>query len=803
MKFRPVSRICLALVVSATLSATALGGAESPVQPLEPVYFQQAKIEGFWKAQFKRLTEKWIPHCIRQMEEGGRGQELLNLVHTAKALKGEPHGKFTGAPWSDAYVYNTVESICLALAIDSAGDPELAKAQAFLRKKLEEWIPIILAAQMEDGYIHSFHIVNQRPRYTRNGDHEFYVQGYFLEMGVAHYLVTGGKDRRLFDAARKCADHLCATFGPAPKRVWVHGHPGMEIALCRFARLVNQVEGAGKGDKYSDLAKFLYDTRHTDERHRSAYQQSHLPVIDQAEAVGHAVRACYFYAGMADIALLKNDAAFRTAVDRIWDSAVNRKMYITGGVGSTHQGEAFGSDYDLPNESAYCESCAGCGLSFWADRMNRLHQHARAVDIQERVLYNNILGAIELSGENFFYQNPLGSDKKRYPWHGCPCCVGNIPRALLAIKDSMYALNPARDTLVVNHYVAGAGRIANVAGTSLDIEQRTQYPWQGEVRFILTPRQPARFTLKVRIPDRGDSALYQPSPSLEGQYTIRVNGEAQSVAPVNGYISLERTWKAGDQVDLALPMDIQRMRADARVKAVAGRVALQRGPLVYGLEDADHGDQSRAVVLKPDTVLRAVWMPDLLEGVVAIASEDQRLLAIPNFVRLNRGGWSQVWIPEKPELAEPYLEPTLASTATVTTSFQTDEGRFSLRAIHDRKEPKASDEKGTPLFHWWPHQGTREWVQYEFKKPAKINAVEVYWYDDRAWGNCRVPESWRVLYREGGEWKPVQGASAAGVEIDKYNRVTFMPMTTDALRLEVQLQPNFGAGILEWKVEQP
>jgi len=773
----------------------------APGRPLEPVFFSEIKIHGFWRDQFKRLTETWIPHCVKQMEPGGEGQELLNLVHAAEILQGKPAGEFTGRPWSDAYVYNTIESICLALAVDPQGDQQLAGAQAALRAKLEEWIPIVLAAQMDDGYIHSFHTVNKLDRYTDINRHEFYVQGYFLEAGVAHCRATGGKDRRLYDAARKCADHLCDTFGPPPKRNWVYGHAGMGCALCRLARLVNEVEGPGRGDKYFQLAKFLFDHRHTEEQHRNAYRQSHLPVPEQADAVGHAVRATYFYTGIADLGMLTGDKAYLRAVDKIWTSAAHRRMYVTGGVGSTHQGEAFGEDYQLPSQSAYCESCAGCGLSFWSDRMHRIHRAGQYVDVQERVLYNNILGAIELSGKNFFYQNPLASGARRYSWHNCPCCVGNIPRALIAVKDLMYSLNAEKDTLFVNHFVASDGVIPDVAGTSLRVEQQTDYPWQGGVAVVLHPAETETFTLKIRIPDRGESLLYTPRPELKDQFKIKLNGEPLDVEAADGYVDIRRQWRAGDRIDLELPLDVQRIYADHRVEDCRGHVALARGPLVYNIEDADHGGQCRAVSLAPDVPLKAVWKPDLLGGVMAVVGPDGGILAVPNCVRLNRGGWSQVWIAELPELAEPLRRPTIASTAAVTTSFQTYEGRFSTDAIHDQREPEQSDERGTPLFHWWPHLGTREWVQYDFEKPQRVGSVEVYWYDDRAWGACRQPESWQVLYRDAGQWKPVQDALQYGVERDRFNRTTFEPVTTDALRLDVQLQEGCSAGILEWRVE--
>lgn len=799
MKSLRTPLIALILGILAHTSVAQEGEATAP-QPLEPVYFQQVRLDGFWRDQAQRLTQTWLPHCVRQMEPGGRGQELLNLINTAPALRGEPAAAFTGLPWSDAYVYNTIEAICLALAIDPADDQQWSDAQQHLRAKLDEWIPIVLAAQSPDGYIHSYHVLNKRPRYTNTGAHEFYVQGYLLEAGVAHYRITGGKDRRLFDAAVKCADHLVNTFGPPPKRLWIHGHPGMGYALCRLARLVEEVEGPGAGDRYVSVAKYLFDNRHRDE-HPDAYRQSHEPVAEQSEAVGHAVRATYFYTAIADLAMLSGDSAFRQAADRLWDSAVNRKMYITGGVGSTGRGEAFSADFDLPNETAYCESCAGCGLSFWGDRMHRMHHDASYIDIAERVLFNNVLGAIELSGENFFYQNPLASEARRYPWHGCPCCVGNIPRALLAIKDLTYAVDVNRQTLYVNHFVAGEGTISRLAGTSLGIRQRTDYPWQGDVLLELQPHVPASFTLKLRIPQRDESQLYTSRPAPESRFTLSVNGQPYQAEVAHGYAAISRKWQTGDRVELALPMEIRRVYADQRVEADRGRVALARGPLVYNVEDADHDDHVRSIVLSPEASLQAVWRGDLLGGVMAIESESPPLTAIPNYARLNRGGSSLVWIPEDSSLAEPRPKPTIASTSKVSTSFQTDEGRFSMRAIHDQKEPEKSDERDTPLFHWWPHSGTKEWVAYEFRRHESVSEVEVYWYDDRGWGNCRNPEAWQLSYRDGDQWNPVEEASDYGVEPDRWNRVTFKPVTTDALRLEVQLRENHSAGILEWRVK--
>jgi len=676
-------RVCL--LFATLLWTVGVAAAESEEKResgcLRPVRLERVKLHGFWRDQANRMTEQWIPHCIEQMEEGGRGRELLNFVNAAKVLADEPAGKFTGHPWSDAYVYNTIESICLALAVDPEGDAELAEAQSRLRRKLDEWIPIVLAAQTDDGYIHTFQTVNEEKRYENMRLHELYVQGYLLEAGVAHYRTTGGKDRRLYDAAVKCADQLCETLGPAPKRNWVHGHAGMGYALCRLARLTNEIDGSGAGEKYYQLARFLVDNRHKQEE-ESYYNQWYRRMTEMQHALGHAVHSTYFYTGIAEMAMLSADSmkkgtgtttervrgyssgqnvvepvpffippAYLGAADRLWRSAVHRKFYVTGGVGALHKGEAFGPDYELPN-NGYCESCAGCGLALWADRMHRIHRAGHYVDVQERVLYNNILGAVDLTGRNFFYQNPPTSHRARHPWHGCPCCVGNIPRTLLTIKDRMYSLSPDGETLYVNHFVAGEAMISNVAGTTVRIQQQTEYPWQGRVSLVLTPQAAKPFTLKIRIPNRAESDLYTAKPDLAGRFTVRINGRKQDVRVVDGYVSLKRTWKAGDRVDVTLPMGIQRIYADPRVKANVGRVALQRGPLIYNIENVDNKADVRSMVLPDETPLKPVWKEDLLGGVMAITCDSPRLLAVPNYARLNRGGLSLVWIAERPEAAE-------------------------------------------------------------------------------------------------------------------------------------------------------
>ncbi len=705
---------------------------ERLTRPLEPLYSQQVKLEGFWKEQVKRLTEKWLPHCIEQMEEGGRGEELLNLINAGKCLKGQEHGEYTGLVFADAYVHNVIESICLALTVDAEGDAELANAQLYLYKKMNEWIPIVLAAQWDDGYIHSFHTIKKQPRYTRINDHEFYVQGYFIEAGIAHYKTTGGKDTRLFDAARKCADHICETFDPEK---WTYGHAGMGIAMSRMARQVDEIEGKGRGDKYAEVMKFLFNTRH--ENHPHAYRQSHRPVVEMERAVGHAVRGTYFYAGIADLAMLTDDEHYLAAADRIWHNAIHKKHYVTGGVGASHRGEAFAEDYELPN-TGYCESCAACGMTFWADRMHRIHRHAHYFDIQERALYNAILGALELSGKNFFYQNPLKSDKHRYPWHNCPCCVGNIPRALIAIKDQAYRLSPEKDTLYVNHYLSLETTIPAVAGEPLTIIQKTDYPWQGDIRITLKPGHPAAFTIKLRIPDRTESEIYTAVPDISGQHDVSINGIKETAEVQNGYITLQRKWKAGDTINLSLPMPIQRVYADEVVKANRGRVALIRGPLVYNIEDVDNDGRTRSLVLKPETPLDTVWHEDLLEGVMTIEGIDSDFFAIPNYTRLNRGGWSQVWILENPEKvreSEPLyktLKPFLDRTIDAV-KVNSDESE----SAHNLQGENTNTGSFQETFYRHAFKG---WFSYDLQVNSNTKNYLAVCY----WGNERLPRTFDI-----------------------------------------------------------
>ena len=510
------------------------------------------------------------------------------------------------------------------------------------------------------------------PRRGR-GEHEGYVAGYFLEAAISHYLMTDGQDRRLYDAAKKLADCWCDNIGPPPKKAWYDGHQEMEQALVRFARMVDHVEGVGKGDKYTQLAKFLIDSR----QGGSQYDQNYAPAVEQYEAVGHAVRAGYFYSGMADIAMMTHDLDYQSAVNSIWDDLVNRKYYLTGGIGSGETSEGFGPDYSLRN-NAYCESCSGTAVLFFQYKLNLTYQDAKYADLYEETLYNAILGDVDLDGKNFCYTNELETSGQpdpqysrapmeagnttqfpqyqkyhaplkgyRYPWHLCPCCVGNIPRTLLMLPTWMYATSP--DSLYVNLFVGSTVDVPNVAGTDLQLTQKTNYPWDGKVALTVNPKKSKKFTIRIRVPDRGVSELYTNTPKADGILSLAVNGAIVTPEIDRSYAVLTREWKAGDMVEFELPLKAQRVKASEKVVADRGLVAVKYGPLVYNFEEPDNQGMGprNLPTMKADSALTSQWKPDLLQGVMVVKAEGadgSPLVAIPNYARNNRSGRSAVWI---------------------------------------------------------------------------------------------------------------------------------------------------------------
>jgi uncharacterized protein len=606
---------------------------------LDVVYTKRYKVDSkLWSDRIKAMIINWIPFCIDQNNrtdlttgEGG----IDNFVEAAKAVKGQPHGRHKGYVFSNAWVHQTVESMCIALMVDPQGDKEIIAAQERMKKTLDEWIPIILAAQEPDGYLQTAFTLRDSTRWRDRwspqgrGNHEGYVAGYFLESAINHYTLTEGKDKRLYEGAKKLADCWVANIGPG-KKPWYDGHQEMEQALVRFGRFVNDMEGkSSHGDSYINLAKFLLDSRNNG----SEYDQSQVPVQQQYEAVGHAVRATYNYSGMADVAAETGDVDYQSAVMSLWNNMVNKKYYITGGIGSGETSEGFGPNYSLRN-NAYCESCSSCGLIFFQYKMNLAYHDAKYADLYEETMYNALLGSLDLEAKNFYYTNALSSSQPRYAWHVCPCCVGNIPRTLLMIPTWTYVTG--ENGIYVNMYVGSTVKVERVVGTDVEMVQKTDYPWNGNVSIVVNPKQSKEFTVYVRVPNRTTSTLYTPTPQVTGIKSLSVNGQKMTPKIENGYAVIRRSWKKGDKIDVEFPMEIQKVIADERIESDRGRVALRYGPLIYNVETADQQDINKTIGRTPLTI---EWRPDLLRGIMAIKgtwSDGTPLIAVPNYTRLNR-----------------------------------------------------------------------------------------------------------------------------------------------------------------------
>lgn len=646
-----------------------------PAKQLDAVYTKNFKLDSpLWNARAKSLIVSWIPHCVDQINrsdlkqgEGG----IDNFLEAGKKLRGEAHGVHKGYVFSNAWVHQTVEAMSIALMIDPQGDPEIVHAHEKMRATLEDWIPKILAAQEPDGYLQTAFTLD-RPGRSGNtvkssefnhwdpahrGDHEGYTAGYFLESAINHYLMTDKRDARMYNAAKKLADCWCANLGPAPRKIWFDGHQEMEQALVRFGRFVNDMEGGGKGQKYIELAKFLLESRYDSNPNKDffakQYDQSHLPVVEQYEAVGHAVRAVYTYSGMADVSVETHNPDYQSAVRSLWDNIVNKKYYVTGGVGSGETSEGFGPNYSLRN-GAYCESCSSCGEIFFQWKMNLAYHDARYVDLYEQTMYNALLGGVDLAGKVFYYTNPLDADAPRTEWHVCPCCVGNIARTLLMFPTWTYA--KSGDGVYVNMFVGSTITLENAGGTDVEMVQTTNYPWSGKVSIKVNPKVAKNFSVRIRVPDRSQSSLYQTTPEVSGLTSLSVNGSAVKPVIDKGYAVITRTWKAGDKIDLELPMKVQRVKASEKLAADRGKVALRYGPLMYNIEKVDQD------ITKPlgDAALTTEWRDDLLGGVIVIKgkfADGSGMMAIPNYARTNRD----------PEPAPPPALPTTAAAATPGT----------------------------------------------------------------------------------------------------------------------------------------
>jgi len=659
-----------------TILATLFAGLTFPAlaqvqdYPIRPVNFTQVQVaDNFWLPRIETNRTSTIPASFERCRVTGRMKNFeMAAAHS---------GKFcTIYPFDDTDIYKTLEGASYSLAVHP--DPALAKY-------LDSLITLIGSAQEPDGYLYTARTIDPAHPHAWSGperwvkehelSHELYNSGHLFEAAVAHYNATG--KRTLLDIALKNADLLVATFGPDKRHV-APGHEIVEMGLVKLYRVTGKKE-------YIDLAKFFIEQRGERQYNKESknvwengsYWQAHKPVTQQDEVVGHAVRAMYLYSAMTDIAALTGNTAYVRAVDRLWENMVEKKIYLHGGIGAIGDGERFGDNYELPNLTTYAETCAAIGSVYWNYRMFLLHGDARYMDVLERTLYNGLISGVGLDGKSFFYTNAMqiwnhhthaDMEPVRSGWFPCSCCPTNIARLLPSIPGYVYAVRD-RD-VYLNLYISGTATIGLDSKSSIKIAQQSNYPWDGDIHLKIAAAKPTAFNLLLRIPGwaRGEAipgGLYKFEQSeAPGAITIRVNGIPVNAEIKNGYAVISRTWKKNDSVELVLPMSVHKVMAIDSVKDDIGKLAMQRGPLVYCAEWVDNDSRTGNLILPENAAFTTRYEPGMLNGVVTLQTDGQRvavdpaglqvtthkdhIIAIPYYAWANRGkGEMNIWFPKK------------------------------------------------------------------------------------------------------------------------------------------------------------
>lgn len=793
--------------------------------PITPVPFTSVKVanNSFWGQRIETSRNVTIPLAFSKCETEGR---YKNFERAAKPSESYDVGKLMPYSFDDTDPYKTIEGASYIL-------------QTYPDKKLKSYIDsvldIISKAQEPDGYLYTARTMNPKHPHFWAGDtrwskeedlsHELYNLGHMAEAAVAHWQATGS--RKFLDIAIRYADCVCREVGPNKGQACVvPGHQIAEMALCKLY--------LATGDKkYLDEAKFFLDYRGKTEI-QTEYSQSHKPVLEQDEAVGHAVRATYMYAGIADVAALTGDTAYIHAIDRIWENIVGKKLYITGGIGATNNGEAFGDNYYLPNMSAYAETCAAIGNVYVNYRLFLLHGESKYYDVLERTLYNGLISGVSMDGGGFFYPNPLESmgQHQRQAWFGCACCPSNICRFLPSVPGYVYAVKDKN--VYVNLFLSNTSSL-NVGGKNVSLSQDTQYPWDGDVAIKVDANKAGQFGMKIRIPGwvKGQpvpSDLYYYSDGKRLGYSVTVNGkEVPAQLTEDGYYTIVRKWKKGDVVRVHFDMEVRTVRANNKVEADRGQISIERGPIVYCAEWPDNQFDIMSVLENQEPLFSLSTMPyatfiaDTLKAKLSLyqnqdiqtvsnavqtlayskdgklTTKDETLKMIPYFAWAHRGnGNMKVWIPQDAKASRPAVPATLASQAKVEFSSPVP----AKSSVTDGLVPADESDRSIPYCHWWPKQNTTEWVTYTFPEEKEVKTSTVYWYDDQPWGGCKVPDEWKLYYQDAqGSWQPVSGADAYPTNKGTACTVNFTPIKTKAVKLELKQPEKASCGIFEWSVK--
>ena len=792
--------------------------------PITPIPFNNCEItpQSFWGQRLQASRDVTVPLAFTKCEETGR---YHNFELAANQLKGQGSDTVVvrGFSFDDTDVYKTIEGCSylmqsfpnLRITVERGGQPCLVYAKDYI----DSVLTIVASAQEPDGYLYTARTMNPahphswagHNRWEKEEDlsHELYNLGHMIDAAVAHHQATGKVT--FLNIAKAYADCVCRALGPnTGQQVRVPGHQIAEMALAKLARVT--------GDrKYLAEAKFFLDKR-GGTVHRNPYNQTHMPVLEQDEAVGHAVRAAYMYAGMADVAAMTGDTSYFQAVDRIWNNIVSKKLYITGGIGSTSNGEAFGPDYDLPNMSAYCETCAAIANVYVNHRMFLLRGDAKYYDVLERTLYNGLLAGVSWDGGRFFYPNPLESagQHQRQPWYGCACCPSNICRFIPSLPGYIYAVRST--DVYVNLYVANDSEF-KVEGRQVEIEQQTNYPNDGYVKIYMRKVRPS-MTLKLRVPGwlRNrvvPSDLYEYSDGKRPSFIVKINDKITGVTvDSKGYININRDWRVDDKIEITFDMEPRVVKASPKVAADLGRVAVERGPIVYCAEFADNaGFDVRSIILNQmpkftlsnKLIQEGFSVPQLVTDAQVLLfntrgelqSRSVQLNLIPYYAWNHRGqGSMTVWLPQELRATTPVMPPTLASRSAINASYKSN----AINAINDRLVPKSQDDAN--LAHYeFDKKGGLQFIEYTLPKADQIQSCTVYWYEDKDAG-VYVPRSWRILYKAyDGSWRPVAGANRYTTYKGVANTVQFNAVITPAIRLEVTQQDGKKSGLFEWEVK--
>ncbi len=794
-------------VVCLLLACTQNSTAQDSDYRIHPVPFTSVNInDDFWAPKIRINHDVTIPHGFRQS-----ANRILNFEIAAKLKSGSFSSEY---PFDDSDIYKMIEGASYSL-------------HYFPDPKLEEYIDSLIAiiemAQEPDGYLYTNRTIaningtqphpwagNTRWVKVHDLSHELYNLGHLFESAVAYYQATGKEN--LLNIAIKAADLIDNDFG----RGKIENYPGHQIVEAGLARLYR----ATGEERYLDLAKFFLDVRGPN---GPEYCQAHKKVVDQTEAVGHAVRAVYMYSGMADIAALKNDSSYIQAIDKIWEDIVQKKIYVTGGIGASGGNEGFNDAYFLPNSSAYCETCASIGNVYFNHRLFLLHGDAKYIDILERTLYNALLSGISLSGDRFFYPNPLlsGGNHQRSAWFGCACCPPNITRLIPSVPGYIYAKKT--DTLYINLFINNTAKI-ELESDLINIIQTTDYPWDGNVAIEVNTSSSKDFTIMIRIPGwAGNKAipgdLYRFHDISTEDVSITINNDSIDFNIEKGYAVLKRIWEPGDVISLNLPMTPRKLIADARIVEDHERIAIQRGPIVFCAEGVDNNNDILTLNYDIETGLETEFDSTLLKGIQTVnihaiqpdREEGREIKLIPYHLWNNRGrSEMQVWLSvrEYRELPDSLIIINENAGDFVTTNYVSP--WETLNCIYDLYDPVSSGDKGPGAFGNWIGNGETvgkwNWVQYNFNTSRAISASDVYWWDDHQ--GITLPDSSYLSYMDPGtgNFKIIPGTGSSrnngGIGWDKYNTTNFSPVKTNKIRLNF-IGYQKAQGILEWMVYSP